>query len=153
MVWLQKSNLRWCVTHDHILKHIVFKSELLFTRFKVVFYYCLYRTAQSVVHFKLNLEASFMHVKTLFMKPMIILKSLQLMCASYQASLKCVSFLQTWCIASLPFFFRHFNVNCFLELALAPGRNCSGEDSSSQFHTLLWFIGLSQHYISIDSDI
>lgn len=87
--------LGWLVTHEHVLKHKVFKSELLFTRFKVVSYYCLQGTAQYVVYFKLSLEASFMHVKTLFMKPMVILRSLQLMFASYQASLKTVSFLQT----------------------------------------------------------
>lgn len=87
--------LGWHVTHEHVLKHNILKSELLFTRFKVVSYYCLQGTAQYVVYFKLSLDASFMHVKTLFMKPMVILKSLQLMFVSYQASLKTVSFLQT----------------------------------------------------------
>lgn len=87
--------LGWRLTHEHVLKHNVFKLELLFTRFKVVSCYCLQKAAQYVVYFKLSLEASFMHVETLFMKPMVILKSLQLMFASYQASLKSVSFLQT----------------------------------------------------------
>lgn len=89
--------LGWRVTHEHVLKHNVFKSELLFffTRFKVVSCYCLQRAAQYGVYFKLSLEVSFMHVKTLFMKPMVILKSLQLMFASYQTSSKSISFLQT----------------------------------------------------------
>lgn len=47
--------LGWRVTHEHVLKHNIFKLELLFTRFKVVSCYCLQRAAQYVVYFKLSL--------------------------------------------------------------------------------------------------